>query len=133
MFRVFWQQILRSTFVANGSFITQTFLRIPKGSPIYRQAVTLTAFCLTAGMHAAGLWAMAPTCDVKPLLLWYILMGLAIALEDLAKGLFFRVRGKGAASRQWKLFGYIWIWVYLAWSLPKALFPMISCDLACEQ
>jgi hypothetical protein len=59
-------------------------------------------------------------------------MGMAIVFEDLVKNMYWRMRGgeKGVdrvMNRWWKAFGYVWVWLYLGWSLPKIRFPEVDC------
>ena len=83
-------------------------------------------------MHGVSVWTVKPTCDIWPIMRWYSLMGVAICLEDLVKSIYSWVRG-GQRERDkvlngWrKVFGYVWVWVYLGWSLPKVVFPRIEC------
>ena len=133
MFSSFWQQLLRAAFVANSSFIAQSFLIIPKSSLLYPYAVVVLVFCLSASLHAVGLWAIHPTCNVLPILKWYTLMGIAMVFEDVVKRMYWWIRGgqqgvDGKTSRWWRVFGYAWVWVYLGWSLPKLKFPMADCN-----
>jgi hypothetical protein len=61
------------------------------------------------------------------------MMGFAIVFEDLIKSTYWWVRGghQGGdkmTSGWWRIFGYIWVWMYLGWSLPKLVFPGIDCN-----
>lgn len=133
IFSLFWQQLLRSAYLSNASFIAQRFFLIPKSSPIYRGIITILVFGLTGCAHAAGLWKVNPTCDTLPVLRWYLLMGVAILFEDLIQRLYWWIRSgqkemdRLAMSRWWRILGYIWVWVYLGWSLPKMFFPLVDC------
>jgi|SRR5579862_2458251 len=101
---------------------------------MHRQAITFTAFCLSAGIHAVGLWAMAPTCGVGPIVEWHVLMGLAMVLEDMAVWLSSAAKNGYALGGRWRvLFGYVWVWAYLAWSLPKIRYRMVDCGFGCGQ
>ncbi|KAI9765764.1 MAG: hypothetical protein M1839_005390, partial [Geoglossum umbratile] len=135
---VFWQGLLRAAFLRNSSFIVRSLLRVPKGSSAYRSAVTVVAFCLTAVLHTAGFWAVGPTCDPMHVMKWNILMGLAVVFEDLVKMMSSLVGGgqqskKRGANPWWRIFGYIWVWTYLAWSLPKLRYPAFDCQFEHEE
>jgi hypothetical protein len=120
---VFWPNLIRLAFIANAVFIAEVVFRVSRGFPIYRQLVTILVFILSGGAHAVGFWAIDPTCDAMSAIWWSILMGLAVAFEDLIRWALSGIR----TSRRWRILGYIWVWVYLAWSLPKVLFPNANC------
>jgi hypothetical protein len=103
----------------------QTVFCIPKKIPIYRQLIALTVFAIGGVAHAVGDWVISPTCDFKPVIWWWLLMPLGIALEDSVGWLFSGV----VAGRQWRSVGYVWVWMYLAWSLPKKVFPSVDCPV----
>lgn len=110
-----------------------TFLRIPKDSLIYRQVITSIIFILTAGVHAVGLKTVGPTCDTMPTIRWHLSMGLAIVVEDFVKSMFWSIGPRREnldrkSSRGWRVFGYVWVWTYLGWSLPKIRFPAVDCE-----
>ena len=134
--RSFWQSLLRVSFIANASFIAQTLFRIPKRSSLYRMAVTILSFCMSGVLHATGVWALNPKCDARPTIRWYILMGTAVVIEDLLRRVYWWMRGGQQGKRPtggwWKVFGYVWVWMFFGWSLPKIMFPMIDCSFSAD-
>lgn len=61
-----------------------------------------------------------------PVVHWYCLMGLGVVLEDTVQG------GVGyfehLHSGKWRYaIGYVWVWLFFSWSLPKLFFPMVDC------
>src|SRR5207247_241392 len=109
---------------SNALFIAEAVLHVPKDFPLYRQLITILIFTLSGVGHALGLWTIGPMCDVASALRWNILMGFALIFEDLVRWAFSGM----VAGRRWRLFGYIWVWIYLAWSLPKMVFPNAACS-----
>ena len=105
---------------------------------MYRSAITVVAFSLTAVLHTIGFWAVGPTCDPMHVMKWNILMGLAVVFEDLVK-MASSLVGSGQQSEKrgpnlwWRIFGYIWVWTYLAWSLPKIRYPALDCQFVHEE
>lgn len=94
-------------------------------------AVTILTFCMSGVLHTAGVWAVNPKCRARPTMEWYILMGTALIIENLLKGMYWWMRGRQQGNRTsgwWKVFGYVWVWMFFAWSLPKIMFPMVDCD-----
>jgi hypothetical protein len=59
-------------------------------------------------------------------------MGTAVVIEDLLRRMYWWMRGGQQGTRPtsgwWKVFGYVWVWMFLGWSLPKIMFPMIDCS-----
>src|SRR5437667_3645717 len=93
MFSTFWHQLFRAAFIANASLIARILVAIPKGGPVYRGVITFLIFCLAAAVHAVGLWTGRPTCDVIPMLRFYLLMGMATCSEDLMESIYWWVKG----------------------------------------
>ncbi len=95
--------------------------------------VTILIFGIAAVLHAVGYWAVNPNCDVMPTLRWHILMAMVMVFEDLLKSIYRWMRRGHQGERRtdgWStVFGYIWVWSYLAWSLPKLMFPEIDCKI----
>src|SRR5215469_4481488 len=91
--------------------------------------VTILTFCISGVLHATSVWAVDPECDQWPTMRWYILMGAAVIIEDLSIRWWMRRGRQGNRPKGgwWKVFGYVWVWTFLGWSLPKLMFPMIDC------
>ena len=58
-------------------------------------------------------------------------MGIVMVIEDLVKNMYWWMRnekqGTDGTGGWWKVFGYVWVWAYLGWSLPKLIFPSFDC------
>ena len=124
--------MLRVAFISNASFIAETLIHIPKGSYLYRMTVTILAFCISGFVHIAGAWSVNPKCHAWPTMYWYILMGTAVISEDLLRRMYLWMTRRQQRNRPtggwWKMFGYVWVWMFLVWSMPKIMFPMVDCD-----
>src|SRR5215471_1501082 len=97
----------------------------PRNFPPYRQLVTLLVFTLSGIAHAIGSWTIGPMCDMTSTPTVACSDGLRSGNSRTWSGGVFSVV---VAGRRWRVFGYIWVWVYLAWSLPKLLFLNAACS-----
>ena len=87
----------------------------------------MLVFGISAIEHVVGLWAVTPACDIGPTIRRRILMGFAVVFEDLVRRLFSEMKAGWQWERRGRALGYIWVWIYLAWSLPKVVFPNDAC------
>lgn len=137
-FGIFWHHIFRTAFVSHASVITHSVLLIPRGTRLARTAITLLVFLISGFLHAILLPLLGGTCSAFPVLYWYFLAAGTIILEDYilgAKKYLGWDNGEGMAlrgeaywrSRLERWMGYVWVWSWFAWSLPKMVFPSFMC------
>jgi hypothetical protein len=129
----FWQRFHRIAFVAHASFFTHDLLRVLRGSRLSRSLVTLSVFVMSAGMHALCIKLEGGKCEIGPVMHWFCLASGGIVLEDWVMSAWERWmwKGRGKASMNiWRyVLGYMWVWGFFAWSLPKMIFPNVDCKL----
>ncbi|KAF7921068.1 uncharacterized protein EAE97_011336 [Botrytis byssoidea] len=130
---VFWHQFLRRDFIAWASLISLKIFRIPQNSRFNKIAMLYLVFFVSACMHAM-IYIPAkmklPNCGVSHIFQWYSLCPCAIIAEDLVQKLgkeILRRYGWSKDSRWHYWVGYLWVWGFFAWSLPKFVFPKDDC------
>ncbi|KAF7880069.1 uncharacterized protein EAF02_007706 [Botrytis sinoallii] len=130
---VFWHQFLRRDLIAWASFISSKLFRIPRNSRFNKIAMLYLVFFVSACMHAM-IYIPAkmkfPNCGLRHIFQWYSLCPCAIIAEDLVQKWGKRVLrryGWSNDSRWHYWIGYLWVWGFFAWSLPKFVFPKDDC------
>jgi hypothetical protein len=122
---VFWNRTLRTCFVSHASVVTYSVFRIRRGTWLARWSVTMLVFLISGVMHAVPLKLLGGACDAWPVMHWYFLAVLGIMAEDLVLGAFAMLGC--LEGRRWRFLGYVWVWGWFAWSLPKIVFPNWMC------
>lgn len=89
-------------------------------------------FVISGVMHAVPLKLLGGECAAWPVVRWYLLVVGGIVVEDLVLGAvkYLGLLTEGAASgkkRYWRYIGYVWVWCWFSWSLPKLVFPNWMC------
>ncbi|PMD63721.1 uncharacterized protein K444DRAFT_522430, partial [Hyaloscypha bicolor E] len=132
----FWQSFHRNATVAHASLLTHDFLRIKRGSRLSRGLLTVLVFVMSGLMHSWCAKLQSRKCGAAPVMLWYCLAAAGIVIEDCAQTAY-----EAVEARLWKelkaprmttrheVLGYIWVWVFFAWSLPKMVYPNFACEL----
>ncbi|KAF7944181.1 hypothetical protein EAE96_010583 [Botrytis aclada] len=130
---IFWHQFLRRDLIAWASFISSKIFRIPQNSRFNKFAMLYLVFFVSACMHAM-IYIPAkmkfPNCGLSHIFQWYSLCPCAIIAEDLVQKWGRKVLRRYGWSRdsRWHYWvGYLWVWGFFAWSLPKFVFPKDDC------
>lgn len=128
---IFWQRILRTAFVSHAALITQSVLGIPRRTRLARIIITILVFMISALMHAMQLKLLGGACLTSPVIRWYFLIAVGIVLEDLAlstcKSFGFENKKSQHSLTCWSWVGYVWVWSWFSWSLPKIVYPNFLC------
>ncbi|KAF7430888.1 hypothetical protein PC9H_006603 [Pleurotus ostreatus] len=141
-----WHQIHRRKFLAHAEFITRDLLGLPEGSTSAAIIKLYTSFFVSALIHAGGDYACLRGSSVVKTnyfggggsIPFFLLQALAIHVESMVIAGFRRmerawfnqgmkeIRGRKAL----KLIGYLWVWVWMTWTVPIALGPLLEGGLA---
>ena len=102
--------------------------------------MTVIIFCLSAGMHALSTIFRDRSCTIWPVVYWFSLMGVGMVFEDLVQAMFSYIVGRRKEvvndgdsdgdrdGGSWRhVVGYLWVWFFFSWSLPKLVFPNVEC------
>ena len=125
----FWHQFYRVAFVVHADLFAHKLLRVKKRTALSRAIMTVVIFLMSGGMHGASTGLYGQNCEVWPVVYWYMSMGIGIILEDWAIWIWnFLIGERSQQMRIWYyVIGYMWVWAFYAWSLPKLIYPIIDC------
>ncbi|KAF9497176.1 hypothetical protein BDN71DRAFT_643949 [Pleurotus eryngii] len=135
-----WHQIHRRKFLAHAGFITRDLLGLPERSTSAAIIKLYTSFFVSALIHAGGDYACLRHNSAAKTryfggggsIPFFLLQALAIHVESMA------IAGFRTMERAWldqgmrrgrkalKLIGYLWVWVWLTWTVPIVLGPLLE-------
>ncbi|APA15159.1 hypothetical protein sscle_14g099290 [Sclerotinia sclerotiorum 1980 UF-70] len=130
---IVWHQFLRRDLIGWASIMSSNIFRIPQTSKYNKFAMLYLVFFISACMHAM-IYLPAKIrisgCGISHIFQWYSLSPCAIIAEEIAQKLGKRVlrhHGWRTDSKWCYWFGYLWVWGFFSWSLPKSVFPKDDC------
>ena len=116
-----WHQMLRRTLTAHGNFLANG-LYLPKGM-ITTYFILFTAFFISGLMHATGDYMLSQNFSETTSIQFFLLQAVGITFEDAVIALAQRLGYK--ESNAFKLFGFVWVFAWFAFSLPMWLDPQM--------
>ncbi|KAI9805732.1 MAG: hypothetical protein M1833_005225 [Piccolia ochrophora] len=124
---VFWHQNLRQRLSEPANFITHDVLRLPNGGLIARYTFIFFSFLISGFMHAAtDVASGVPWRESGSIKVFCTHVG-GIMLEDAVKAIFRSARGPDRGRTHtpvWtRVLGYVWVIVFMAWSVPVWSYP----------
>ncbi|KAL4922576.1 membrane bound O-acyl transferase family-domain-containing protein [Aspergillus aurantiobrunneus] len=134
----FWHQIVRRTYTNYGKCVSRNLLRLTPCSLLDRIVVILVTFFLSGVSHAAVSWLLGDRCGWALDIWWFcvnfvagfleagaVLM-LRVVLTRIGKGHLLERLGGSAWGR---VLGFIWVFAFMFWSIPKWQYPKLYCRL----
>ena len=124
-----WHQHNREKISTPARFIVEDVLRLPLSSFIGRQLCFFLVFVISGVLHATiDLSAGIPWHD-SGAVRFFCTQALGIWIEEITAALYGCVVREGRYSgrmRHWiRLFGYVWVVLFIAWSFPAYMYPML--------
>jgi hypothetical protein len=137
----YWHRLVYRTYLGYATLISQKVLRIPRCSPLERLVVNFLVFLLSGAVHAIVTWRLEFRCGYWEDVGWFCLNYAAILVEEgvlwAIAGLSGGVRGRETKVKTrkpsdetplvHKAVGFLWVFSFIFWSLPKSQFPKIAC------
>jgi hypothetical protein len=115
-----------STFAA--VIIDNVLWTLPRESLARRYALKITVFILSGAVHIF-LEGLHGTCGVRYTMFWFLIQPLAFVLEAVVQHTGIQhVAGKNLSM----LVGYHWVFMWLFWSIPKRVYPKMTCATASD-
>lgn len=130
---IVWHQFLRRDLIAWASIISSKVFRIRQNSEFNGFTLLYLVFFVSACMHAMMYIPATmkyPNCGVGHIFQWYSLCACAIIVEDFVQKWGKKVLRRYGLRRDSRLHywvGYLWVWSFFSWSLPKVVFPKDDC------
>ena len=124
-----WHQNNREKTSTMARFIVQDILRLPLSSFIGRRLCLFLVFVISGFLHA--------TIDLSGGIPWhdsgavrfFCTQALGIWIEEIAAALYgwmIKVWGSKKSTSHWiRLLGHVWVVLFLAWSWPAYMYPML--------
>ena len=127
-----WHQLFRQRFSNLATFLTRRVLRLPRGSLMARYAHLYLVFIQSALLHflmdAASGYSLGRSGSPR----FFLMQAAAITAEDFVTWACAQTAGpprRGADGRPvlWaRALGYAWVLVWLAWTTPGWMYPLIA-------
>jgi hypothetical protein len=121
----FWHQGMASVLTGPARFLTFRVLGLPKTSLLGRYVFTVVVFALSGAMHIFGeLTAGIPRSE-SGVVQFFTTQALGLLIEDSVSSAWRRAAGRNKREPHWweKAVGFIWVVVWLAWSMPVWTYP----------
>jgi hypothetical protein len=90
--------------------------------------LTLLFFFLSGVVHALVTWKLGFTCGYWENIGWFCLNFLGVLVEEGMQWVINKGFRPGKQSTRWKRIGYVWVFGFFFWSLPKTQYPKVFCE-----
>lgn len=122
---MFWHQGMANCLTGPAKFVTFGVLKLPKGSILARYVFTFIVFALSGAMHICGELTAGIPLSESGVVQFFTTQVLGLLIEDFVSGCWRCTVGRNEDEVQWweKAVGFIWVVVWLAWSMPIWTYP----------
>lgn len=126
---IFWHKYQQQKMSSPASFVTNSVLGLPKGTPVSRYTHLFLTFFISGLMHAMTDLAEGFTWQQSGSLRFFCTQAVGIIVEDGIRT-FYRwalPNWKQASTHQTfnKILGYIWVVIFMVWSTPAWIYPSL--------
>ncbi|MCJ1344594.1 hypothetical protein MMC31_002797 [Peltigera leucophlebia] len=122
----FWHRLVRRTYLSWGALFSQKLLRLRRHSTLDRFVTSFTVFFLSGVVHALVTWQIGFSCGYSEDIAWFCLNFAALMAEEGVQWLIIRLFGTWNGNVS-KIAGFLWVFAFFFWSLPKTEYPKILC------
>lgn len=134
----FWHQIVRRTYTNYGEWISRKIFRLEPRSLSDKVFVIFAIFFLSGVAHAVVSWQLGDQCGWLLDIWWFCANFIAGLLEVVVLQLlrvFLKKLGQ-ESQLEWldksiwsRIFGFVWVFSFMFWSIPKWQYPKLYCHL----
>ncbi|KAJ5178136.1 uncharacterized protein N7500_000835 [Penicillium coprophilum] len=134
----FWHQIVRRTYTNYGECISRKILVLQPRSLPDKVLIIFVIFFLSGVSHAAVSWQLGDHCG-WPLDIWWFCTNFVAGLLEVVVTQLFRALMKKVGKKsqlKWldesiwsRVFGFVWVFSFMFWSIPKWQYPKLYCHL----
>ena len=134
----FWHKIVVRSYTNYGLFFSRRILRLRRGSKGEELVVIAAVFFLSGCAHSVVAWQLGDRCGWGRDVMWFLgnfvggLVEVVVrkGIERIARvcgqeDVFLRLRN-GSVGR---VVGFLWVFLFFFWSVPKWLYPKIDCAI----
>ena len=133
---IFWHQIIYKSFNGYATIILNS-IGIRNKTIARRLLSNALVFALSAVMHGAVSWKLGNKCAWGRSLGYWMLQPIAFILEGFVQALWARCRSQispnkyaqGAVTLFERTVGYIWVFAWFFWCVPKRIYPLQHCKV----
>lgn len=122
----FWHRLVCRTYLSWGALFSRKILRIRRDCALDRFVTNFTVFFLSGVAHALVTWQIGFSCGYSEDILWFCLNFAALVAEEGVQWLIIRLFDTWNGTLG-KIAGFLWVFAFLFWSLPKTEYPKILC------
>ena len=124
-----WHQLNRRIVSDPTNFILHNLLKLPRGSIFTRYSALMLHFFISGVLHAAIDVASGIPWHSSGAIRFFCTQVLGIVLEEVAQAVYFSTFDRSqlpTSPALWsRCLGYIWLAIFLSWSAPTWLYPML--------
>ncbi|KAJ5338657.1 hypothetical protein N7452_005385 [Penicillium brevicompactum] len=129
----FWHRLVYRPYTTWGLWFSREVVRISPGSLGESASVVMLVFLLSGAIHALVTWH-ATGCGYWGDIQWFLLNGVVVAGETMIAKPLLRClsteENKASRGLWFQLAGYVWVFAFLFWSVPKWEYGKIYCGLS---
>ncbi|TVY80984.1 Acetyltransferase ataH [Lachnellula suecica] len=124
---IFWHQSNSHKLKSLSRVLLQEVLRLPPRSQVTRHLRLVVIFSCSGLMHVLVDIASGIPLHEFGAMSFFMVQIVGIMVEDAAINIYQRLATSNErhASLKWRILGYIWVLVFLTWSVPSYLFPIL--------
>lgn len=122
----FWHRLVCRTCLSWGALFSQKILRLRRHGALDRFVTNFTVFFLSGVAHALVTWQIGFSCGYSEDIVWFCLNFAALVAEEGVQWPIIRLFGTWNGSLD-KIAGFLWIFAFFFWSLPKTEYPKVLC------
>lgn len=137
----FWHKLLLRPYT--GAALWASGRALGRRSAFSKLLVALGVFFLSGCAHAAAAWQLGDCGTWKLDVLWFLANFAVVTFEIGALGLVRWAAARSGYARRWaglgatyplagRLLGYVWVFAFLFWSVPKWQYPKVRCSIIME-
>jgi hypothetical protein len=123
----FWHRLVCRTYTNYGKLLSRGILGLKPRGVVDRLVAHGVVFCASGLVHALVSWQLEH-CAWWGDVYWFCLNFIAMAGEGLVLSVGRGVLGPRFADHKgWRVLGYLWVFAFMFWSLPKMQYPKVYC------
>ena len=129
----FWHRLVQRSYEAYGSLLSRKVLGLLPGSFADRSCVNFSVFLISGIVHALITVQLGFACGYWEDLAFFVICYAAVLVEEgvqLAASRTFIGRGEWQDGWICRGLGYLWVFGFLFWVLPKHQYPKVLCTPA---
>jgi hypothetical protein len=124
----FWHRLVYRSYTSYGKFLSLNVLRLPRNSIIGKLFINGFVFLLSGLVHGITMRQLGFSCGAMSEIRFYCSHYVAVLAETVVQAAFTKLsRGYKVSGVVTKTIGYLWVFGFLFYSVPKSQFPKIFC------